>query len=110
MTEVIYEDRKTKEDKENLMVFPGDAEMTKVDTGREGDRVLLFQYKTSTSRRFFFWLQDIDAEKDEENVKELNKLINEPGKAVRSQEGREERSDDSIEELSDDHVVPMLKN
>jgi hypothetical protein len=38
---------------------------------------LLFQYKSS-DRRFFYWLQDLDGEKDDENVKEVNKLINEP--------------------------------
>ena len=38
MTEVVWEDRKTKEDKETHMAFPGDAELTNVDTGKEGDR------------------------------------------------------------------------
>ena len=44
---------------------------------------MLFQYKNS-DRRFFYWLQDLDGEKDDENVKEFNKFINEPAGASAS--------------------------
>lgn len=35
----------------------------KVDTGREGDRVFLLEI--AGNRRFFFWMQDKSADKDE---------------------------------------------
>lgn len=35
----------------------------KVDTGREGERVYLMEI--AGNRRFFYWMQDKDADKDE---------------------------------------------
>ena len=47
------------------MVFPGDAEFTKVDTkSGKDDRVYLLQFKAQESRRFFFWMQNKDASDD----------------------------------------------
>jgi len=69
---------------DDLMVFPGDVKFSKVDTGKEGDRVFLLQYNNS-SRRFFYWAQTKDATKDEENVKKINEYINNPASASNAQ-------------------------
>lgn len=49
-------DRQSGTNPEDFIIFPDDASFSRVDTGREGDRVFLLQYKNS-SRRFFFWMQ-----------------------------------------------------
>ena len=57
------------------IVFPQCATFKKVKTGREGDRVYLFDLE---GQRTFFWLQDKDASQDEENVKKLSDYLNDP--------------------------------
>jgi hypothetical protein len=75
-THFIWKDRQTLQVVDDLLVFPGDQSLQKVDTGRPGDRVYLLTFKTSASRRLFFWMQEPDASKDEERVKEVNRLMN----------------------------------
>ena len=58
------------------MVFPGDAKFEKVNTGREGDRVVMLQFSSNSSRRFFFWLQHKKDDDDEELTKKMNDAIN----------------------------------
>eukprot|EP00644_Phytophthora_capsici_P007509 jgi/Phyca11/566535/estExt2_Genewise1.C_PHYCAscaffold_210394 len=58
-------DRQTGASPEDFIIFPDDAHFAKVDTGRPDDRVYILQYKNS-SRRFFFWMQNKDASRDEE--------------------------------------------
>ena len=58
------------------MVFPGDAEFTKVDTkSGKDDRVYLLQFKAQESRRFFFWMQNKDASDDDELVEKLQQAL-----------------------------------
>ena len=54
------------------MVFPGDAKFEKVNTGREGDRVVMLQFSSRPDRRFFFWLQHKKDDDDEELTKKMN--------------------------------------
>ncbi|KAJ0407388.1 hypothetical protein ATCC90586_000095 [Pythium insidiosum] len=68
-------DRQTGASPDDFILFPDDAAFNKVNTGREGDRVYLLQYKNS-SRRFFFWMQHKDASRDEELVKKVNDYMN----------------------------------
>ena len=58
------------------MVFPGDAKFEKVNTGRPGDRVVMLQFTSNTSRRFFFWLQHKKDEDDAEITKKFNDALN----------------------------------
>jgi len=57
------------------MIFPGDASFKKVNTGREKDRVVLLQFTTNPDRRFFFWLQDKNEEKDEELIQKISDVL-----------------------------------
>lgn len=41
-------------------------------------RVLLLKFSDSTSRRFFYWMQEPREEKDADYLKKVNELINHP--------------------------------
>mmetsp|Transcript_21999 Transcript_21999/g.28803 ORF Transcript_21999/g.28803 Transcript_21999/m.28803 type:complete len:386 (+) Transcript_21999:60-1217(+) len=75
-----WKDRKTQAIVDDLILFPDDAVFKKVNTGKEGDRVYLLQYKGS-DRRFFFWMQDAKDEKDEEYCDNINKYMSDPAAA-----------------------------
>ncbi|KIO32974.1 hypothetical protein M407DRAFT_241210 [Tulasnella calospora MUT 4182] len=57
---------------EDLILFPGDASFVPV-TEAEG-RVYVLKF-TSSALRQFFWLQDADTSKDEENVQKVNDAL-----------------------------------
>lgn len=67
------------------MVFPGDANLVKVNTGREGDRVVMLQFTSNTNRRFFFWLQDKDDTEDENLRNKFNTTMDNGGNEAPSQ-------------------------
>mmetsp|Transcript_6039 Transcript_6039/g.9028 ORF Transcript_6039/g.9028 Transcript_6039/m.9028 type:complete len:291 (+) Transcript_6039:33-905(+) len=58
------------------IVFAGESEFKKVNTGREGDRVYMLKF--SPTQRYMYWMQDKSNEKDEELVKRVNELILNP--------------------------------
>ncbi|KAH7459712.1 hypothetical protein PRIC1_010974 [Phytophthora ramorum] len=80
-------DRQTGASPEDFIIFPDDAHFAKVDTGRPADRVYILQYKNS-SRRFFFWMQNKDASRDEELVKKVNDSMNNAQAAASADGGR----------------------
>ena len=84
MTQFVWKDRTTMQVDPTCdhLVFPGDAQFEKIDTGREGDRVFSLQFTANRSRRFFFWMQDKDASKDEERVASVNAHINRTGEVA----------------------------
>ncbi|CAN0103318.1 unnamed protein product, partial [Scytosiphon promiscuus] len=61
---------------DDVIILPEEAVYKKIDTGREGERVFLMEI--AGNRRFFYWMQDKDVEKDEENMKKVNELTNSP--------------------------------
>ncbi|CAN0417128.1 unnamed protein product, partial [Ectocarpus sp. 12 AP-2014] len=61
---------------DDIIILPEEAVYKKVDTGREGERVYLMEI--AGNRRFFYWMQDKDSDKDEENMKKVNELTNSP--------------------------------
>eukprot|EP00617_Octactis_speculum_P019318 CAMPEP_0185768174 /NCGR_PEP_ID=MMETSP1174-20130828/48038_1 /TAXON_ID=35687 /ORGANISM="Dictyocha speculum, Strain CCMP1381" /LENGTH=382 /DNA_ID=CAMNT_0028452753 /DNA_START=57 /DNA_END=1205 /DNA_ORIENTATION=+ len=65
----------------NLTLFPGDARLIKVNTGKEGDRVYMLQFTSDRNKRFFFWCQDKDDSKDVELVTKINETMNNPQSA-----------------------------
>lgn len=77
-THFTWKDRQTLQVIDDLLVFPGDQTLEKVDTGRPNDRVYLLTFRPSASRRFFFWMQEPDGSKDEERVREFNRMMNDP--------------------------------
>ncbi len=75
----IWQDRLTKEEGENMIIFANEASMTRVKTKNDEERVWLLQYKNS-ERRFFFWGQDLE-DKDEAEVEKINLYMNNPAAA-----------------------------
>ncbi|KAH8917511.1 adhesion regulating molecule [Atractiella rhizophila] len=58
---------------DDLIVFPGDASFTPTSRAR----VYVLQFSSSDARHFF-WMQDVSSEKDEQNVRRVNALIEDP--------------------------------
>lgn len=48
---------------QDMIILPEEAVYKKIDTGREGERVYLMEI--AGNRRFFYWMQDKDSDKDE---------------------------------------------
>ena len=58
MVHLRWKDRTTNAVEDDYLIFAGVQTIERVDTGREGDRVFLLEYKTG-KRRFFFWSHGI---------------------------------------------------
>ena len=58
-------------------MFPGDAELLKVDECTTG-RVLVLKFKSS-SQKLFFWLQESNTDRDQIVLQQANTLINQGG-------------------------------
>eukprot|EP00578_Thalassiosira_sp_NH16_P014887 CAMPEP_0181107008 /NCGR_PEP_ID=MMETSP1071-20121207/16839_1 /TAXON_ID=35127 /ORGANISM="Thalassiosira sp., Strain NH16" /LENGTH=244 /DNA_ID=CAMNT_0023190459 /DNA_START=76 /DNA_END=807 /DNA_ORIENTATION=- len=70
---VEWKDRRTKTTVNTIPLFPDDdATFERVETGREGDRVYLLQCGNNAESRHFFWMQDKDAEPDEDLCVKVN--------------------------------------
>ena len=54
-------------------MFPGDCKFEKVK--QTSDRVYLLEF-SSNQKRFFYWMQDSETEKDVENATKVHKLLN----------------------------------
>src|ERR1700744_5809138 len=65
-------------DDQDLILFPDDCEYKKVTQCKEGSRVYLLKFKSST-RRLFFWMQEPKVDKDDEYVFKVNDALNNPG-------------------------------
>lgn len=77
MLELLWKLRPNATVLERYTVLPGEQTFEKVDTGREGDRVYLLQFKGQEKRRFF-WMQEPNKAKDEDNVKQLQNAMKLP--------------------------------
>lgn len=75
MTHFQWSDRSTGSVVDDFMVFPGDAVLSKVTTGRDTDRVYLLKWQGGASRKFMFWMQEKSPAEDEENCRKFNEYI-----------------------------------
>ena len=71
-----WKDRTTGTVEDDLIIFPDDIEFKHVTQCTTG-RVFVLKFKTS-SRKFFFWMQEPKTDKDEENRKKVNEYLNNP--------------------------------
>lgn len=69
----MFADAETKTKIEGFYVFPGDCKFEKVK--QSNDRVYLLEF-FSTQKRWFYWMQDADKTKDEENAKKVHNILN----------------------------------
>ncbi|XP_066245291.1 proteasomal ubiquitin receptor ADRM1 homolog isoform X2 [Euwallacea similis] len=84
-----WQDRTTGVVEDDLIIFPDDCEYVKVPQCTTG-RVYLLRFKSS-NRKFFFWLQEPKTDKDDDNCKRVNELLNNPSSAVQSSLDRPEQ-------------------
>jgi len=71
-----WKDRTSGNVEDDLIIFPDDIEfkrITKCTTGR----VFILKFKSS-SRKFFFWMQEPKTDKDEDYCKKVNETLNNP--------------------------------
>lgn len=71
-----WKDRTNGAVEEDLMIFPDDIEYKKIPQCTTG-RAYLLKFKSS-NKKLFFWMQEPDAEKDDQKWKKLNELLNNP--------------------------------
>lgn len=76
LTHFCWKDRTSGELVDDLIIFPDDADFSRVSQCTTG-RVYLMKFRSS-SRRFFCWMQDANDEKDKVNCKKVNELLNGP--------------------------------
>jgi len=71
-----WKDRTTGIVEDDLMIFPDDVEIKRVNQCTTG-RVYLMKFKSS-NKKLFFWMQETDKEKDEKLWKKVNDSLNNP--------------------------------
>jgi len=71
-----WKDRTSGAVEDDLIIFPDDVEFKRVPQCTTG-RVYILKFKSS-SRKFFFWVQEPKTEKDEDNCRKVNELLNNP--------------------------------
>jgi len=70
---LYWVNRENQNIEEDLILFPGDASFVPVGEV-EGGRTFVLKFMSS-DQRLFFWMQDGDSSKDEENVTKLNRAL-----------------------------------
>jgi hypothetical protein len=66
---------------DNFIMMANEATFTKVNTGRENDRVYLLKWNNST-RRMMYWMQTKDPKNDTDNVKKVADTLAAPPQAA----------------------------
>ncbi|KAF9977103.1 hypothetical protein BGZ73_006977 [Actinomortierella ambigua] len=95
---LYWKNRTTNTVDDDLILFPGDAEIVTVPQCTTG-RVIMLQFKSS-SQKLFYWLQEANTDRDHIIVAQANSLIN---------QGMEDTGfddDDVTMEEADDHDNP----
>ncbi|KAG0172529.1 adhesion regulating molecule 1 [Apophysomyces sp. BC1015] len=82
---LYWKERRAVNPEEDLIIFPDEAELVRVPECTTG-RVYLLRFRKS-SQKFFFWMQSKNDDKDEENVRRVNQLINDPLSAMNDRHG-----------------------
>lgn len=87
-----WKDRTTGIVEDDLMIFPDDIETKRIPQCTTG-RVFLMKFKSS-NKKFFFWMQETETDKDEKLWRKVNDYLNNPppvGSSSTSASGAGER-------------------
>ncbi|CAH0550639.1 unnamed protein product [Brassicogethes aeneus] len=101
-----WQDRSTGNVEDDLIIFPDDCEYVKVPQCTTG-RAYLLKFKSS-NRKFFFWLQEPRADKDEENCKRINELLNNPSSAVQSSQNPDQDLQSLLNNMSQSQLIQLF--
>ncbi|KAL3889213.1 hypothetical protein ACJMK2_001560 [Sinanodonta woodiana] len=71
-----WKDRTNGNVEDDLIIFPDDVEFKHVTQCTTG-RVFVLKFKSST-RKFFFWMQEPKTDKDDDHCKKVNDFLNNP--------------------------------
>ncbi|TFK52410.1 adhesion regulating molecule [Heliocybe sulcata] len=72
----VWKNRSTNDAEEDLILFPGDASFVKIPQVT-GGRSYVLKF-SSSNQRHFFWMQDASTARDDEFVKNLNLVLEDP--------------------------------
>lgn len=84
LTHFCWKDRTSGEVVDDLIIFPDDADFSRVKQCTTG-RVYIMKFRSS-NRRFFCWMQEPKEDKDEDNCKKVNEILNGPATGPGSDE------------------------
>ncbi|XP_060529044.1 proteasomal ubiquitin receptor ADRM1 homolog isoform X2 [Cylas formicarius] len=101
-----WQDRTTGVVEDDLIIFPDDCEYIKVPQCATG-RVYLLKFKSS-NRKFFFWLQEPRNDKDDENCKRVNELLNNPSSAVQQTQGPDQDLQSLLNNMSQSQLMQLF--
>ncbi|XP_025830010.1 proteasomal ubiquitin receptor ADRM1 homolog [Agrilus planipennis] len=101
-----WQDRSTGFVEDDLIIFPDDCEYVRVPQCTTG-RAYLLKFKSS-SRRFFFWLQEPRTDKDDENCKYINELLNNPSSSVQNSGMRDQNLQSLLNNMSQSQLMQLF--
>lgn len=101
-----WQDRTTGVVEDDLIIFPDDCEYVKVPQCTTG-RAYLLKFKSS-NRRFFFWLQEPRADKDEDNCKRINEILNNPSGSIQSGGSNDQDLQSLLNNMSQSQLMQLF--
>jgi len=101
-----WQDRTTGVVEDDLIIFPDDCEYVKVPQCTTG-RAYLLKFKSS-NRRFFFWLQEPRADKDDDNCKRINEILNNPSGSVQNSGSNDQDLQSLLNNMSQSQLMQLF--
>lgn len=101
-----WQDRTTGIVEDDLIIFPDDCEYVRVPQCTTG-RAYLLKFKSS-HRRFFFWLQEPRTDKDEDNCKRINEILNNPSGTVSSGGSNDQDLQSLLNNMSQSQLMQLF--
>ncbi|XP_074035869.1 proteasomal ubiquitin receptor ADRM1 homolog [Leptinotarsa decemlineata] len=103
-----WQDRTTGVVEDDLIIFPDDCEYVKVPQCTTG-RAYLLKFKSS-NKKFFFWLQEPKTDKDDDNCKRINELLNNPSSAVQATPNPDQDLQSLLNNMSQSQLMQLFGN
>lgn len=101
-----WQDRTTGIVEDDLIIFPDDCEYIKVPQCTTG-RAYILKFKSS-NKKFFFWLQEPRTDKDDDNCKRINELLNNPSSAVQSSGNPDQDLQSLLNNMSQSQLMQLF--